>query len=295
MPERSAGGVVAPGNGSMAAMTLYLVVTAAWTGARPRDWPRALPDGYGLPLVACLAFGAGGVVDLIWHTQFGIERTFSALISPTHMFLMGCAGVIATGPLAAAWRRPGRRIGWPGVASAAFLLAAMVFVTQFDHPFTSRWAAAPQGSAPEQMAQQLGILAVILQSALIAGVVLPVVRRFDMPFGAMTVVIGYSAVMITLIQRADPIMLVGILTGLAADILLVVLRPSPTRTRELRVFAFAVPTVLFTLYFAAILAAGGSWWPVHLWAGAPLLAGITGLLVSLLVAPPSDRPAAERA
>lgn len=272
---------------SMASMTAFLVVSAAWTGARPRAWVRALPDGYGVALVGCLLFAIGGVLDLTWHLLFGIERGFEALVSPTHVVITIAAGLIAGGPLVAAWRRPDRRCGWPAVASAAFVLATLTFLGQFDHPFTSRWAAAPQGAVPSEIAEQLGILGVIFQTALLMGVVLPLVHHFDLPFGALTLVLGYDVTTITVIHDADPILLIGVLAGLGGDLLLLALRPSPTRIRELRIFAFALPTLLFTLYFTALIGSGGVWWPVHLWAGAPLLAGITGVLLSLLVAPPS--------
>ncbi len=32
----------------------------------------------------------------------------------------------------------------------------------------------------------------------------------------------------------------------------------------------------------------GVWWPVHLWAGTPLVAGLTGWLLSLLAVPAPD-------
>src|SRR5947208_948215 len=84
---------------SMAVLTAFLVVCAAWTGARPWEWGRALPTGYAPSLVGCLAFGLGGLLDLSWHLIFGIERSFQALISPTHLILMGSAALIVTGPL----------------------------------------------------------------------------------------------------------------------------------------------------------------------------------------------------
>ena len=95
-------------------------------------------------LAGCLAFGVGGVLDLAWHLTFGIERSFQALISPTHLILMGSGALIVSGPLRAAWRRPELRAGWPAVISATLLLAMFTFFGQFDHPFTSQWAAAPQ-------------------------------------------------------------------------------------------------------------------------------------------------------
>lgn len=124
------------------------------------------------------------------------------------------------------------------------------------------------------------------------GVVLLLVRRFDLPVGALTFVMGVNAVFVTLINGADPIILVGVLGGVAADVLLVVLRPSPARLVQVRVFAFAVPLLLYALYFFGLIRVDGVWWPVHLWAGAPVVAGLTGWVVSLAVVPPAAPPTA---
>ena len=66
----------------------------------------------------------------------------------------------------------------------------------------------------------------------------------------------------------------------------------------MRVFAVVTP-VLFSLfyYLTLIVAGGGIWWSVHLWTGAIVLSGITGLLVSLLLMPPAwlQAPLAEQA
>lgn len=102
---------------------------------------------------------------------------------------------------------------------------------------------------------------------------------------------GVNAVFVTMIKGADPIILVGVLGGVAADIMLAALRPSAERLVQLRVFAFLVPLVLYALYFTALIQVDGVWWPVHLWAGAPIVAGLTGWLVSLLVVPPAVKPA----
>ena len=87
---------------SLALTTAFLVLCAAWTGSRPWEWRRALPDGYALSLAGCLAFGVGGVLDMAWHLVFGIERSFQALISPTHLILMESGALIVSGPLRAA-------------------------------------------------------------------------------------------------------------------------------------------------------------------------------------------------
>lgn len=105
---------------------------------------------------------------------------------------------------------------------------------------------------------------------------------------------GVNAAFVTMIKGADPIILVGVLGGVAADVMLATMRPSPDRLVQLRVFGFLVPLVLYSLYFAALIQVDGVWWPVHLWAGAPIVAGLTGWLVSLLVVPPAV-PSAEAA
>lgn len=272
---------------SIAATTGFLVVNAAWTGARPWDWARALPDGYALSLLGCVLFGIAGVLDMTWHLTFGIERGFQALISPTHLMLMVSGGLIVSGPLRAAWRRPGRSIGWPAVASATLTLSLLTFFGQFDHPFTSQWSALPHPPISSEPAEELGILGLILQAGMLMAVILMLVRRFDLPAGSLTFLMGVNAVFVTMIKGADPVILIGVVGGIVADLLLLTLRPSAARSAQLRVFAFLVPAVLYALYFAALIRVDGVWWPVHLWAGAPLVAGLTGLLVSLLAVPPA--------
>jgi hypothetical protein len=272
---------------AFAATTAFLVVCAAWAGgARPWNWVTALPDGYGLSVVGCALFGIGGVLDMAWHLTFGIERGFQALISPTHLILMVSGGLIVSGPLRAAWRRRGRVISGPAIASATLTLTMLTFFGQFDHPYTSQWAASPQTFLPSQAAEELGMLGIMFQTALLMGVVLMLVRRFELPIGTLTCVMGVNAVFVTLISGPDLIILVGVLGGVAADVAYALLRPSPSRLAPLRIFAFVVPAVLYTLYFRGLIAADGVWWPVHLSAGAPVVAGLTGWLVSILVIPP---------
>lgn len=223
---------------------------------------------------------------MAWHLTFGIEVGFQALISPTHLVLIASAGLIVSGPLRAAWRRPTARPGWPAIASATLTLTVLTFFGQFDHPFTSQWSALPQPFVRPEVGEELGMLGVIVQTGVLMAVVLLLVRRFTLPLGSLTLLFGVNAVFVTLIKGADPVILIGLLGGVAADLLYALLGPSPTRLDRVRLFAFAVPLVLYGMYFAALLRVDGLWWPVHLWAGAPVVAGLTGWLVSLAVLPP---------
>jgi hypothetical protein len=68
----------------------------------------------------------------------------------------------------------------------------------------------------------------------------------------------------------------------------------PEAAAGYRLIAVVVPTVELAAYLAlAALVGGGIAWPVHVAAGAPLLAGLYGLVASLLVVPPRGLGAAK--
>src|SRR5438477_507727 len=102
----------------MLALLIFLATTALRNQARGSEPDRMLPTGYGLSLVGCALFGFGGVIDMFWHLRFGIEVSLQALISPPHLLLMSALGLIVTGPLRAAWKRPGLRAPWSAVSAA---------------------------------------------------------------------------------------------------------------------------------------------------------------------------------
>src|SRR5439155_23436000 len=119
------------------------------------------------------------------------EQSFSALTSPTHLILMAAAALIVSGGLRSSWARGGVRAGYAAVLSATMLVSTFAFWAQFDHPFTSQWAAGR--SAPgafSGVGEQLGILAIVLHTAFVSGVVLSMVRREQLPVVALTLRFG---------------------------------------------------------------------------------------------------------
>jgi hypothetical protein len=138
------------------------------------------------------------------------------------------------------------------------------------------------------VAQALGITGILLQAALLAGIVLLVVRRWqsELPPGSLTLVFTLNAALMGF-MRDEPILIPFLgLAGVTSDLLLRVLEPSIERPGALRVFAFAVPAAYYAFYFGALAATKGLWWSIQLWAGAILLAGVVGWLLSYLIAPP---------
>ncbi|MEA2683091.1 MAG: hypothetical protein QOK05_1419 [Chloroflexota bacterium] len=237
-------------------------------GARPRAWQQAIPRGYGLAVAGCALALVGAPLDLCWHLLFGIDQGFGSVTSPTHI-LIGCStGLMTTGPLRSAWGGRVARAPWSALLSATLAFSMLFFFDEATHPLLAPWAANfyPRMMLPDT-AQQLGTIEIVLWAILISACILPLLLRFDLPFGAFTCLLGVTGVLTTLIVAPQPLIVVGPIGGLVADELYRALKPSRTRAVQLRVFALVVPMTMVAIYFLILAAAGGTWWPVNVWAG----------------------------
>ena len=146
----------------------------------------------------------------------------------------------------------------------------------------------PGGLPSGDIGAMAGLAGFLVQSAALVGVLLVLARRWNLPAGAVTLVLVPNAVGLGL-MRAEPFVIpVALVAALLADVAVAWLRPSLARPARLRVLGGLVPLLLYSLYFAYLLASRGLWWSVHLWTGAIVLAATTGYLVSFLVIPPTD-------
>jgi hypothetical protein len=279
------------------AVTTFLIVTLIRNLVRGYAWRRALPAGYGLSLLGGVLFGLGGIGDLIWHTLFGIEKNVEALISPTHLVLAASGFLIYTGPLRAAWRKSnaetkGLAQQLPMLLSFTFTLSLLTFFTQIAHPIANLWGAEVVAPTTTDQLKEQGVISILLDTALLMGAVLLLVRRWSLAPGALSIIFTLNAVAMGFLydQGAYPLAHVAAraAAGLVADVLLVQLKPSEKRPSALRWFAFGVPSVVFGLYFLTTQITTGISWTVHLWAGSVVMAGVVGLLVSFLAVPPAD-------
>lgn len=278
----------------------FLALAAVLVGAyinnlrRGYDWRQAMPVGYELSLIGAAIFMAGGFGDMLWHTLFGIEVGIEALLSPTHLLLAYGSALMVTGPLRAAWRRPGD-VGqsWialmPAILSLALLLAVLSFFTAYAHPLSDTMVAMGHRPASDVQAfnlQGLGISAILLQSAIMMGVILLAVRRWRLPIGGLTLIITVAYGLTVSIHENFFLIPFEILAGLAAEVVYWWLKPSLGRPTAFRWFAFGVPAVFYALYFLTLALTGGLWWSFNLWSGAIFLAGIAGWLLSYAFIPP---------
>jgi hypothetical protein len=223
-----------------------------------------------------MVFGLGGPLDLLWHEIFGIEVNIEAALSPTHLLLAVGAVLMVSGPLRAAWQRTGSAPGWsalgPAILSLTFTLSVFTLLTQIASPFVNAWAGQQTGAAwtansvvvastslahplPPDVGsffpEALGIASVVLQTGLLMGFVLLALRRWTLPFGAVALVFTLDIVLLSFMKDQ-----------------------------------YRFIPVLFGLYFLALALTEGLGWAVELWTGSMVFAGVTGLVLSCLLAPP---------
>ncbi len=289
------------------AVALFLAITLVRNHAKGHAWRKAVPPGYGASVVGAAIFAIGGVGDLLWHTLFGIEKGIEGEISPSHLTLALGGFLMLSGPLRAAWRQrnPDAAQRWatllPALLSLVYLFSLLVFFTQFADPITKSRADlnisqivlffSPSGSDTEaSLSTKLGVASILLQSAILMGIVLLAVRRWRLPLGAFALIFALNGLMVSFLAGSAPALATMILSGLmglAADVLNVLLKPSERNALGLRVFAFLVPVVTYSVYFAALFVIKGAiYWSVHLWTGSIVMAGVVGVLLSYLLVPP---------
>lgn len=289
------------------AVAIFLAVTLMRNHAKGHTWLKAVPPGYGGSVVGAAIFAVGGVGDLIWHTLFGIEKGIEGEISPSHLTLALGAFLMLSGPLRAAWRLrdPDAARRWatllPALLSLVYLFSLLVFFTQFADPITHSRADlnisqiviffSPSGSDTDTtLSTKLGVASILLQSAIMMGIVLLAVRRWRLPVGSFALIFALNGLLVSFLAGNAPAlatMLLSGLIGLVVDLLNLLLKPSEQNALGLRVFAFLVPLVNYIVYFAALFViSGGIYWSVHLWTGSIVMAGVVGVLLSYLLVPP---------
>jgi hypothetical protein len=271
----------------MTAIGIFLGLNVFRNYRRYGTWDELLPDGYGVSLLGTVLFGVGGALDFLWHSSFGIELSVAALFSPPHLFLMLTGGLIVSGPLRAGVRRGGNRASWPAIVSGALTLSMLTFFLQFDQPFIDRWAAGvvPDPRGPMWMEEELGMIGLILYAAMVVGLLVILVRRFELPIGAVTVILTINALLVSPVANHTDLVVAALLAGVAGDFLLYVLRPSPARPYAFHAFMFAAPAALTVSYLVVLGATTGVWWEPTIWTGAVPVTGMVGWLVSFIALP----------
>jgi TolB protein len=136
---------------------------------------------------------------------------------------------------------------------------------------------------PPSLTQPLGLASLLLQAALLMALLLLMIRRWRLPFGALTFILTMNAALMSLIADQYVFVAAAFAAGLIADILLWLLKPSIFAPVRWYSFAFLVPVFLYALYFLTIFLTRTVIWSPHLWIGLIVEAGMVGLLLGFLV------------
>jgi hypothetical protein len=136
--------------------------------------------------------------------------------------------------------------------------------------------------------QALSIAGVLVQAALLAGVVAIALRQGPVPAGSFSLMIGlYVALTVLMRQKYDAgfqpqLIVAGLLAGVAIDALHVRLRSAMREPYVYQLLVVLVPTIVTAACFGALALSQGLWWSIHLWTGAVVVAAATGWLLSLV-------------
>lgn len=246
----------------------------------------AFPDRCAAAALGVPAFALGGAGDLLWHTFLGIEVGIEALLSPTHLLLFAGGSLIVASPLNAAWRTSTPRRAPAGVRWAATLSAAsLLAITAFMHMYMWGLVGVPQGLG---WVQTRGELSAVLLTALILAAPVLLLRRFTLPFGAVTLMytVTNTGLTVMLLPGEWRLVLLSVFSGLLADVLCGLLRPAPQRVWAWRAYAFLLPLCVWVPYLGGVVALVLSNLSLELWLGVAVMSGLGGLGLSVLLVPP---------
>jgi len=273
--------------------------TAAWVGLLAlRHWQRgrrglaAVPVGYGLGLVGAVSWPVVGGLDALWHTVFGIERGPEVLLSPTHLLLGLSELLLLTSPLRAAWADPASprapRFGafFPALLSATLAAQVVAFFLMYAMAFLQLFAAPEVTQA---------VSAVLITNLLLVGTMLLLLRRWQTPLGSFALLFCAQAALLNVVVNfaAWPSVPIALAGGLAADLLVRALRPTPARPAAFRGVAVLTSLALWSIYMVSLSVAGILGWSPPLLAGAVTLPAGSSFALALLMAPPPVPVAAE--
>lgn len=270
-------------------------------------WSRALPAGYDWTLIGLIVFLAGGILDMIKHTLWGFEQGFDALLSVTHLTIGAGILLMIAGPIRSAMlreRQPRTLVQQlPMLLSLASLMELIHWGTQFVYQSEAERMNAPLDPAlfPHDTftllsllyyKQGIGLLAVIVQSLLLAGPACYMARRIAPAPGAFTVLFVTGNLFIALahsnyIGQFVAVMAASAIAGALGDWL----APSPAATpARWSVAAFVMPASYWTIVLAVLaVMLNGIWWTPDVITGSIVMAGATGLFVNMLSSVPAAR------
>jgi WD40 repeat protein len=138
----------------------------------------------------------------------------------------------------------------------------------------------------------VAISGLIIEAILVAGAVLLLVRRWNVPLGALTLVLTGFALAMAVQSDFYLYAIAGLVTGIAADVAVATLHERLREGSAYYALGFCVPALFTALFLIITVESGGgkSGWVWNLLLGAPLLAGAAGLFLAYCFDSPIEAP-----
>lgn len=249
---------------------------------------KAIPLGYEYAVLGIPLFLLGGIGDLLWHEVFGVEADIEALLSPTHLVLAVSMFLLVSANIRT-WFRTTPPIGkpqlldqLPQLISFSMSIGMISFMTQFSHFVSLRTHSTSQA------VQSMAITGYLFHTIVLVGGMLFLLRRGRIATGGLTVAIILTLVPMAIMRDGMMFVPLFILMGVIGDVFATKLYPFEQRRFHVRAFSFFFPTIFFVGYFFTAYVVEGITWSVHLWSGSAVMSGLTGLLTSVLLLPPTE-------
>lgn len=288
-------------------LVLYGGVTtvALWLGVGALRHGPAFVWSAGTTTVGFVLLALGGVVDSLWHAQFGVEVNVEALVSPPHLIVFAGLAFLLASPVVVLWRRPARRLGLVASVVALTSVVTVVLVTSLFTGFLSPLASGMSLSAgyvepllgesaiDYDQVRGLGI-AVWTTAVLVAAFMVVLVRFRPMPglVGVSVFLCGAPALAITDPAAIRPLVIGYAVAGLVVEVM-VALTGKPTLGLSAAAATGALMgSMLWASTFALLEREGRLGWSTAMWSGTVVLSGLVGAVVAALVALPAPTGAA---
>jgi hypothetical protein len=254
---------------------------------RQVSWKEAIPTGYRLGVVGVIVFFIGGIGDMIWHTVFGIEKNIEALLSPTHLILLTGGLLILTSPYRAMSasekdETPTFRQLLPALTSIALTFATMSFFLMYAWSFRQHlWMARGEDAVSRSVVDFL------ITTMLIVLPVMVVLRRWKLPFGTVTYMFVFEAVLMGVLDgfRHYDSMIILLISGVVGDWLFRLIKNRESSTWPYRSVFFLLPVIIWSLYFADLRIFETLLWTPELWGGTIFICGLASVGLSILASP----------
>jgi hypothetical protein len=288
---------------------------------------KAIPVGYGVAILGLITLGIGGPTDFIWHSAYGFEVGVDAIYSPPHLCLFFGGLLVSSTGIRSMWAKQDIAPDFKGFAPALlsttlftgvagfitmYLSAFMTNVTptsdfvhdyqqHFKDNFTDQTVSLNGGLTKYgddawsyyYYAASHGVASEIVTTLVLLGPILLLLRRWRVPFGAVTLIFtGFGLLVNIMTEYRDIVLIVPlILTGIAIDVLQNRARAGERLTLGgIRAVGPTAAAVLWISYYAVLALHAGIGWRPTMWVGAIMVGIMTGFGVAFLVAPPAYGP-----